>query len=79
MKFIYPLDSHGFVQWHSEQYRVFIPGEQLAENEISVPIPPDNGGLPWYKPQWDGMNWVEGVDHPNAPIPNSMQLGGLMI
>jgi len=80
MTLVYPIDENGFVIWESERFAPKPDGYEPSEDEITIPIPPDNNGVAWYRVRWDGTHWVEGVDHPNAPIPNSMQLelGGQM-
>jgi len=64
---VFTINKNGFIL--HDLYRLEYEGYEPLPNEITEPIPPDNGGEPWFVHRWNGKKWVEGKDHPKAPKP----------
>lgn len=62
---VIPIDDNGFVIWDSEKYCYKDSSYKPLPNEITTPIPTN---VNWYQPRWDGIQWVEGKDHPGLPV-----------
>lgn len=73
MVLVYPIDEYGFVMWGSELFREVPIDTELADNEITEPIPPEANLI---VPRWQGRMWIEGKDHPNVPPPPDLSIPG---
>lgn len=57
-KIIYGIDEKGFMTYETLEIGV---SNEIPEGYIDIPLPTDAEGnqLPFWKPQWNGVEWIE--------------------